>query len=376
MGLELVAIATSQDNPDLLREADAYVALVRSEIAELESQIQSLQALPVPPEEELAALRDRLVDRQVILVETIPRSSENRRYQLEYIETPATESVPPQPLYFAALAAMVGLLVAAAIAFILEYSSDKMRDGRQATKATGAPFVGTVIEKRGDARRGPGSRVVTLLHPRSAEAEAYRRVRGVIDSATYAAAGDQPGRGLLITGPAPSDSIAVVAANIAVAYAQSGERTVLIDADFEAPVMHALLGVNKEPGLTTMLAYPARSFAPIPGGHPMLRVVPSGSSPSNPSDFVAAIPLTELLARIRSEADVVVVKGPSLPGGPDATVLSRAIGATLLVAVQGAGASPSGVVLLREVRGSHGRSDVPPLDKPDTADAGHRNAKS
>jgi Mrp family chromosome partitioning ATPase len=60
-------------------------------------------------------------------------------------------------------------------------------------------------------------------------------------------------RTILVTSPAPVDGKSLVAANLAIAMAGAGLSVVMVDADLRRPRLHALFGLNQEPGLTDAL---------------------------------------------------------------------------------------------------------------------------
>src|SRR5215207_5687610 len=92
-------------------------------------------------------------------------------------------------------------------------------------------------------------RLITLTDPRSAAAEAYRTLRtNLMFSGT-----DKALTTILITSCSNADDKSHVAANLAAAFAQAGNKTILVDADLRKPSQHTLWGVNNERGLMTMM---------------------------------------------------------------------------------------------------------------------------
>ena len=83
-----------------------------------------------------------------------------------------------------------------------------------------------------------------LHYPRSDAAEAYR---GLI--ARIGFSGSAVGR-LVIASTQPSVAKSVVAANVALAYAEAGRNVILVDADYRSPHAPSLFGVGNERGLS------------------------------------------------------------------------------------------------------------------------------
>lgn len=106
-----------------------------------------------------------------------------------------------------------------------------------------------ILRLRGGKGRSEIYRLVTLLYPRSAAAEAYRTLRANIEFAAV----DAPIRTLLVASAIPGEGKTVTAANLAVVFAQAGHRVLLVDADFRKPGVHLIFDLANARGLTTLL---------------------------------------------------------------------------------------------------------------------------
>ena len=101
--------------------------------------------------------------------------------------------------------------------------------------------------------------LVTLANPRSPVAEAFRTLRTNIQLSSL----DRPVRSLLVTSAGSDEGKSTTLANLGVAFAQAGTRTLLVDCDLRRPSLHALFGVANERGLTSMLLGEERGPSPI-----------------------------------------------------------------------------------------------------------------
>jgi non-specific protein-tyrosine kinase len=282
--------------------------------------------------------------------------------------------VEPRPLYWTLLALVVGGMLAAAIAFVLEYlrNYNKVRDPRDLEEATGLLTAGSVTEKRADIRRGGVARLVMLRHPRSDAAEMYRSLLARIGFSSGTA------RTLMVTSTDPSDAKSVVAANLALAYAESGRNVILVDADYRSPRINSFFGVPNDRGLTHLLSNPEipLGFVTVPTAHPRLGLMPAGPPPPETSDPLGSLQVNTLLRRLLQATDMVVFDSPSMAASLDAAVLAAHVEGSVLVvpadsradaaaeaagALEGAAASVLGTVLYRRTRGSHGRNGSVPI---------------
>jgi non-specific protein-tyrosine kinase len=172
-----------------------------------------------------------------------------------------------------------------------------------------------------------------LASPHSAAAEAYRTLRANL---LLSSAG-QPLKTLLVTSPATEAGKSLAVANLAVALAQGGRSTIVVDCDLRHPQQHELLGVPLAPGLAQLLADGAGQAAPapVPSGVAGLAVLPAGAVPENPADLVTSRRMEALLAQLRGQADVVLVDAPPLIAVSDAALLAPQLDGVLLVLTAG-----------------------------------------
>lgn len=175
--------------------------------------------------------------------------------------------------------------------------------------------------------------LITLTDPRSPAAEAYRTLR---TNLTFAGL-DQPIETLVVTSPSPEKEKSIAAANLAVVMAQGEHRTVLVDADLRRPALHEIFGVSNERGLTTMFVDPqARAEPPlVEVGVENLWLLPSGPLPPNPADLLGSRRMEEIIAILRSRADILVFDAPPILAVTDAAVLGMKVDGVLLVVAAG-----------------------------------------
>ena len=140
-------------------------------------------------------------------------------------------------------------------------------------------------------------------------------------------------RMLAIVSAAPEEGRSYVAANLAVAFAQLGERTLLIDADFRAPRQHRIFGVSNRFGLSALLARRADRSAvePIPALG-ALSLLPAGPSPPNPQELLLRPALAALLDELRSDFDVILFDTPPAGIYADAQTLAFRAGSAMVLA--------------------------------------------
>jgi capsular exopolysaccharide synthesis family protein len=143
---------------------------------------------------------------------------------------------------------------------------------------------------------------------------------------------DAPRQALAVISPASGDGKTYFAANLAVALAQLGGRTLLVDADLRGPRQHEVFKINNTAGLSTLLSGRAESqVIQSVEGVPGLFVLPSGPIPPNPQELVERPAFGLLVRELTSKFDHVVIDTAAGSLGADACVVAAKCGAALVL---------------------------------------------
>lgn len=183
-----------------------------------------------------------------------------------------------------------------------------------------------------DRDKAVSEELVAAYQPFSPEVEQLRALRSQLLWRWLNKAGERR-KCLAIVGPARGEGRSYLAANLAVVFAQLGQRTLLIDADMRAPRQHRLFGLDNKAGLSSLLGgrLEVEAVVPIPA-FADLAVLPAGPIPPNPLELLNRPALDQLLAATRSRYDLVLIDTPSAESGADASMIALRAGAALAVA--------------------------------------------
>ena len=174
------------------------------------------------------------------------------------------------------------------------------------------------------------STLITLTHPRSPAAEAYRTLRANLSLSSP----DHPLHTLVVTSAAPGEDKSITLANLAVAMAQGGQRVILVDADLRHPSLHELFDAPNERGLVTLLdeqdALTAPPLAPVADVE-RLQLLTSGPLPLDPAAQLGSARMDKVIAALQKQADVVLFDAPPVLTATDAAILGTKVDGVLLV---------------------------------------------
>ena len=176
--------------------------------------------------------------------------------------------------------------------------------------------------------------LVTLAHPRSAAAEAYRALRANLTMSGL----EHPVHTLVVTSATPKEDKSIALANLAVTIAQGGQRVILVDADLRHPSLHELFSAPNERGLATLLeGEDALSAPPLTAvvNVEHLQLLTSGPTPLDPAARLGSKRMEEILAALQKRADLVLIDAPPILAATDATALGMKTDGVLLIVQAG-----------------------------------------
>ena len=135
-----------------------------------------------------------------------------------------------------------------------------------------------------------------------------------------------------VTSPGVGEGKSFLSCNLALAFADAGYRTLLIDGDVRRGGQHRMLGLHREPGLVDFLAgdLPFETVVQATR-HPGLRFIGCGARRPSAPELLSSDVMTDLIDRVRAECGVVLVDSPPLAVGVDPYVLATRTGNVLIV---------------------------------------------
>jgi len=295
---------------------------------------------PAPTTEELDELETLQIRRNALrtqLSQVIARSTELGEsadaltgFAADF--TPA--SVPSTPVgnslvEVVGVAFILGLALGIGLAFVRDHFDDVIRDEDDFKRASeGRPVLGRIPIWK--ARDHDAERVVSVVDPTSSAAEAYRELSAGVRFLLVARA-DEPehdaaehhgltrSRVVMICSASIGEGKTETAANLAVAAARVGLRTVLVDADLRRPAIAKRFGLGRTTGLSDALlnGEPAESHM-VDVGVDDLFVLPAGTIPPNPAELLASPAMRAMQHGLLRKYDLVVIDTPAVLAVPDA----------------------------------------------------------
>lgn len=175
--------------------------------------------------------------------------------------------------------------------------------------------------------------VVAAYEPFTNRVEALRTLRNQLLSRWFQAGYDR--RVLAIASAEREDGRSFIASNLAVAFSQQGQRTLLIDADLRNPRQHQLFNLENRIGLSSILSSRngIESIQQVPELQ-NLSVLTAGAAPPNPLELLGRPLFGDMLQQLARQFDVILIDTPAGSEFADAQTISSRAGAAMVVTRQ------------------------------------------
>jgi succinoglycan biosynthesis transport protein ExoP len=264
--------------------------------------------------------------------------------------------IQPRPVRNGILGLALGLVLGIGLAFLREALDTRVRTSEEVGERLGVPILGRLAEP--PRRIRAKDELVMVVQPHGPQAEAFRTLRTNVDFANLG----REAHTIMVTSAVQAEGKSTTVANLAVAMARAGRSVILVDLDFRRPYVERFFDVGDRPGLTDV----ALGYAPLDDAilsvavtreskgkkwaldgaagtngngsrnghshvHGVLDVLAVGPVPPNGGDFIGSSPVGELLERLRSMYDVVLIDSPPLLRVGDGIALSGRVDGLIVV---------------------------------------------
>lgn len=317
-----IAALQQQTIPTLARDLAAQLAARESELSRQTATASAgLRGIPARSIEEARLRRNAQLKEQTYtaLQERFDQARLSAEATVPDVRILDPAVVPNRPvkntaprLLLMGLIAGLGLGMVGAV--VLDRMDPKVRYPEQVSRDLGLPILGVVP------------------HLRSKEpAEVVEALRGIRLNVIHEYGPAQP---LLvtITSPGPGDGKSFLSANLALALAEGGHRTLLIDGDARRGQQHRRFKTNRQPGLVDLLTGKATLEQIVQQtAYPRLTLIGCGTRTQRAPEVLGSPAMGSLLEQLRPEYDAIVIDSPPLTAGVDPFVLGTLTGSLLVV---------------------------------------------
>jgi capsular exopolysaccharide synthesis family protein len=238
---------------------------------------------------------------------------------------PETATVTTTRFGAIATYSLLGLLLGLGIAWLRGASDQRVRTVEDVTNGVHLPVLGAIPRT---ALPDANADAIRIWEQNAGLSEAARSLR----TALYFGMPKEEGAIVQVTSADPSEGKSLISSMLAIAMAQTGQRTLIIDADLRRPTQVGLFGVRDEGGLSTALTTSTPVDELIQHTDiDNLDILTSGPIPTNPAEILNDPELDLLLAHLGKRYDRILVDSAPVVPVADSRILASKCDATILV---------------------------------------------
>lgn len=263
-----------------------------------------------------------------------------RTNSIQVLDAALVPKAPVKPNRRAILfvSGLLGLLAGLGLAFLFEFLDNTVKTHEDVEQVLGLPFLGIVPRMRppekglSDVDKARDRDMYVFNRPKSSVAECIRSVRTNLLFMTP----DKPLKRLLVTSSSPREGKTTVATNTAIAMAQSGSRTLLVDTDMRRPRIHRAFGLSNDVGISSVIMGLAKLDEAVRETQVAnLFVLPCGPIPPNPAELIHTARFKQLLQEMDGRFDRIIFDSPPVGAVADALILASVTDGVVMVCKAG-----------------------------------------
>ena len=231
-----------------------------------------------------------------------------------------SNNTPKRDLVLAVLLAVFGT---STIIFIKFYFDDSVKFSENLETEIGMPIIAKILK---DSNKND---LIVYKKPNSLTSESIRTLRTNLQFASV----DKNLKTLLITSTIPSEGKSFISTNLAISFAQAGQKVLLIDCDLRKGRQHRIFKLNNKLGLSNLListthslrGYINKTFVEN------LSVMTRGVIPPNPSELLNSQKFSSLIDILYDKYDIIIFDGPPCNTLSDSLIISSLVDKVAIV---------------------------------------------
>lgn len=226
---------------------------------------------------------------------------------------------------------LIGIVLSVIMITIKYYLDTGVKSIEQIENKFKLPMLGSIV-KRSYKKKGNDKNEELIVHANSKSivSEGIKTVRTNLQFSSV----DKKLKSILVTSSIPGEGKSFVSANLATAFAQNGNRVLLVDCDLRKGRQHYVFNVKNDRGLSNLLisnneiSY-NQFFKKTPVTN--LYLLTMGTIPPNPSELLGSIKNRKLTKLLNEHFDIVIYDGVPVNGLPDSLVMSKLVDKVVVV---------------------------------------------
>lgn len=227
------------------------------------------------------------------------------------------------------IALFIGIFGTIGVVFVVYYFDDTVKLTDNLEEEIGMPVVAKVFKSDVGSKNNRKVELLAQKYPKSVVSESIKTLRTNLQFSSV----DEDIKTILITSSIPGEGKSFISANLAISFAQTDKRVLIVDCDMRKGRQHRIFKLSNSKGLSNLLIDDMTNLkdyinkTSVPGVH----VITRGTVPPNPSELLNSKKNADLIRILKAKYDVIIYDGVPCNGLPDSIIMSKLVDKVLIV---------------------------------------------
>ena len=234
------------------------------------------------------------------------------------------------------LGVAAGLFLSVGIVFVIYYFDDTVKYNDQIEEEFKIPVLAKVfksrindLSKKSKNKKIVPTELVLSKYPKSVVSESIKTLRTNLEFTSV----ENEIKTVLITSSIPGEGKSFISSNLAISFAQTDSKVLIIDSDMRKGRLHKIFKVNNTKGYSNLLIDKEDNIesyikkTSIPGVY----IITRGTIPPNPSELLNSSKNKQLINELKKQYDKIIFDGVPCAGLPDSIIMSNLVDKVILV---------------------------------------------
>ena len=227
------------------------------------------------------------------------------------------------------IALFISIFGTIGVVFVVYYFDDTVKLTDDLEEEIGMPVVAKVFKSDIGSKNNRKVELLAQKYPKSVVSESIKTLRTNLQFSSV----DEDIKTILITSSIPGEGKSFISANLAISFAQTDKRVLIVDCDMRKGRQHRIFKLSNSKGLSNLLIDDMTNLkdyinkTSVPGVH----VITRGTVPPNPSELLNSKKNADLIRVLKAKYDVIIYDGVPCNGLPDSIIMSKLVDKVLIV---------------------------------------------
>lgn len=227
------------------------------------------------------------------------------------------------------IALFIGIFGTIGVVFVVYYFDDTVKLTDDLEEEIGMPVVAKVFKSDIGSKNNRKVELLAQKYPKSVVSESIKTLRTNLQFSSV----DEDIKTILITSSISGEGKSFISANLAISFAQTDKRVLIVDCDMRKGRQHRIFKLSNSKGLSNLLIDDMTNYKDYINKTSVdgVSVITRGTVPPNPSELLNSKKNADLLRVLKAKYDVIIYDGVPCNGLPDSIIMSKLVDKVLIV---------------------------------------------